>query len=94
MERERSLELLNATHTFPCEFTIKVIGKSDDDFIQRVVDAVNEAAGAKEPTRYQTRITPNGKHASITMEPVLKSAEHVLEVYERLKSVDGVVMTM
>jgi putative lipoic acid-binding regulatory protein len=94
VERPQSLELLNATHDFPCDFTIKVIGSEENDFLRRVVDAVQATPSISGQVPYQTRSTPNGKHVSITLEPRLESAEQVLLVYEQLKSVEGIVMTM
>ncbi len=94
MDSEASLELLNATHDFPCEFTIKVIGKSSDEFVSSVVESVQESIGSREPIKYSTRATPNGRHVSVTLEPVVGSAEQVLTVYEGIRSVAGVVMTM
>ncbi len=93
MEREAALELLNATHDFPCPFTIKVIGLAADDFERRVVDAVKEALRI-DTVNTSTRETPKKKHVSVTVEPVLQSAEQVLLLYERIRSVEGVVMTM
>ena len=91
-ERQRSLELLNATHSFPCEFTIKVIGTADDEFVGRVVKTVEAAISMGVP--YKTRSTPNGKHVSVTLEPYLSRAEDVLAIYDKIKSVPGVVMTL
>lgn len=93
MEREESLELLNATHNFPCNFTIKVIGLAADNFESRVVEVVRDALHIEE-VPFTSRETPKKKHIAVTMEPQLKSAEQVLLLYERIKSVDGVVMTM
>ena len=94
MEDEQALELLNATHTFPCPFTIKVIGKADDDFVTRVVESVTKTSGADEEVPHSTRTTPNGRHIAVTLEPHLDSAEQVLLVYARIQTVKGVVMTM
>ena len=94
MDRQQTIELLNATHDFPCDFVLKVIGVAADDFVARVVRAVcEEIAGGADPP-YQLRRTPGGKHVSITLEPTLESAEQVLGIYHRLRSVDGVVLTM
>lgn len=93
MERDDSLELLNATHDFPCKFTIKVIGLAADNFEGRVVDVICAALHIDE-VPYSTRETPNKKHIAVTLEPTLRSAEQVLLLYERIKSIDGVVMTM
>lgn len=94
LDRLTALELLNATHTFPCAFTLKVIGLSDDDFVLRCLEVVHRAVTDAEEFDYTTRATPNGRHISVTMQPVLDSAEHVLEVYACLQEVKGVVMTM
>ncbi len=94
MDRETSLELLNATHTFPCQFTLKVIGTSTDDFVDRCLVAVKSVNLDSDEIPVTTRSTPNGKHTSITLLPTLASAEQVLAVYEQLRSVEGVVMTM
>ena len=91
MQREQSLELLNATHDFPCAFTIKVIGNAEDDFVTRVVIALREF---DPDVTFQTRSTPKGKHVAVTLEPKLESAAQVLLVYEQVKTIAGVVMTM
>lgn len=94
MDRQASLDLLNATHSFPCEFTLKVIGQSSDDFIDRCVEAVRVVALHSPDIPYTTRSTPNGRHISITMQPTIDSAEQVLQVYASLRDVEGVVMAM
>lgn len=93
MDREAALELLNATHDFPCAFTLKVIGVAADDFELRVVSIVCESLQV-DTVPFKTRETPKKKHVSVTLEPVLNSAEQVLEVYECIRAVEGVVMTM
>lgn len=94
VDRQSSLELLNATHTFPCEFTLKIIGKSTEDFADRCAAAVNSVLPTAQDIPVSLRSTPNGRHTSVTLLPKLSSAEQVLEVYECIKQVDGVVMTM
>ncbi len=92
--REQAIELLNATHDFPCAYVLKVIGVAADDFVVRVVLAVREEiAGSVDPP-YRLRCTPAGKHVSITFEPTLESAEQVLGIYDRMRAVNGVVLTM
>ena len=93
-KRNQSIDLLNATHEFPCDFTIKVIGQAKDDFVMRVVDAVQAVTSAGSEIPRKTRQTPNGKHVSVTLEPRLSSAEEVLLVYDQVRSVPGVVMML
>lgn len=94
MDRQESLDLLNATHTFPCQFTFKVIGTSTDDFVDRCQLAIKSVNLDSDDIPVTTRSTPNGKHTSVTLLPTIASAEQVLAVYEQLQSVEGVVMTM
>ena len=91
MDREESINLLNATHEFPCAFVIKVIGVDQNDFVSRVVGTLLHF---DPEVTYQTRSTPNGRHVSVTLEPHLQSAEQVLLIYERVRTLEGVVMTM
>ncbi len=91
--RADSLELLNSTHTFPCSFEFKVIGSAHDDFVRLVLEAVVAITSDTSPP-HSTRTTPGGRHVSVSVEPVVQQAEHVLEIYERLKDLEGVVMLL
>lgn len=93
-QRESALLLLNEQHDFPCDFVFKVIGKATDDFVQRVVSCIQDCLPGDTEPPHRTRSTPNGKHISVTLEPVITSAEEVLRVYAELKTIDGVVMVM
>jgi putative lipoic acid-binding regulatory protein len=94
LNREQSIDLLNATHEFPCRYTFKVIGISADEFVARVVSVVRDEIGKSEDPPYSMRSTPGGRHVSVTLEPMLDSAEQVLAVYQRLGQVTGVVITI
>jgi putative lipoic acid-binding regulatory protein len=94
MNREQSIELLNATHDFPCEYTFKVIGSSRDEFVGRVVAVVRQAMGPDQEVPYSTRKTPAGKHVAVTLQPTVASAEQVLDVYGHIATVSGIVLTM
>ena len=94
VDREQTIELLQATHEFPCAYTLKVIGLSANDFVARVVLAVREALCCDDDPPYRMRRTPGGKHVAVTIEPNVDSAHQVLLIYDRIRTVDGVVMTM
>lgn len=89
-----SIELLDATHKFPCVFHFKAIGLSTDCFTGRVLDAVKRELPEDAEPSFSTRATPNGKHISVTIEPIVDSASHVLAIYEQLRGVEGLVMLM
>lgn len=87
-----SIELLESTHSFPCPFTFKVIGEADEQFIGRVVSVVRSEISADEEPAFSSRRTTSGRHMSVTIEPIMVNAEHVLTIYRRLREVEGVVM--
>ncbi len=93
-ERQASIDLLNQTHDFPQAVMLKAIGKNERGFTGRVVAAVRDRLGLAEDPPYRTRQTANGKHVSVTIEPVFDSAEQVLDAYAAIKGVDGVVMVL
>lgn len=92
LDRHRSLELLEATHHFPCPYSFKAIGRVDRAFAARVVAAVREELGASIDPPFTTRMTAGGRHVAVTVEPTIFQAEEVLAVYERLATVAGMVM--
>ena len=92
--REQSLQLLNETHTFPTYMMFKVIGKNVDGFCGRVVACVRDTLALEMDPDFRSRTTENKRHISITIEPEVLNAEQVLEVYDKLKQVKGVVMLL
>jgi putative lipoic acid-binding regulatory protein len=94
MDEPLSVELLNDTHAFPCVFVFKVIGRVENGFAARVVAAVrDELAQAVDPP-FKTRMTLNGRHVAVTLEPTVESAEQVLAVYRRMRTLTGLVMLL
>ncbi len=93
-ERERSLELLNKTHTFPTRVMIKVIGVNEQGFVASVLEVVQRNAPGEQPPPHQVNEARGGKHISITLEPHLENAECVLTIYAELQVLQGVVMLL
>jgi hypothetical protein len=91
---EVSLRLLEETHDFPCPFMVKVIGRSERAFVERVVAAVRQCQQMAADPPFRIRQTPNGRHVAVTLEPHVESAEQVLAIYSRIREVVGVVMVM
>ncbi|MCC7422464.1 MAG: DUF493 domain-containing protein [Planctomycetaceae bacterium] len=94
MTSDESLELLESVHNFPCEFTIKVIGRAENDFVGRVLTSVRETLGIVNDPPHTQRETAGGRHVALTLEPWIQSAQQVLDVYRELRSTDGVVVMM
>jgi putative lipoic acid-binding regulatory protein len=87
-----NVELLEKTHDFPCPYLFKIIGKADDGFLARVIAVVREELLVEVDPPYRVREAVGGRHLSITLEPVVQSAQQVLAIYRRLSVLDGLVM--
>ena len=86
------LELLEKTHSFPCPYLFKIIGKPENDFLVRVIAIVREELLFEFDPPYQIREAVGGRHVSVTLEPTVQSARQVLAIYRRLSILDGLVM--
>lgn len=85
-------ELIEATHSFPCLYMFKAIGKSENGFVARVVIAVREELGLEKDPDFTVRQTEAGRHVAVTLEPLVDDAEQVLAVYRRIMEVAGLVL--
>ena len=94
MQYNPSIELLESMHEFPGPFMMKVIGSVEDAFVARVVAAVRDELHANVDPRFRLRYTSGGRHVAITLEPIVKSAEQVLEVYRRIRETRGVILLL
>ena len=92
--KQESIDLLMATHSFPGSFTFKVIGRAENDFVAMVLDAIQLLVIGDAEIPHSTRETSGGRHIAITAEPHVESPEMVLEIYERLRELPGVVMLL
>jgi putative lipoic acid-binding regulatory protein len=94
MDRLPAIELLEATHAFPCPYMFKVIGLTDENFVGRVLHAVRSQLAEDAEPPFSTRKTAGGRHVSVTIEPTLDSADHVLAIYRELSDLDGLVLML
>lgn len=91
---QQSIDLLNATHSFPCPVMVKVIGRNDDAFINSVVAAIRDQLELSFDPPIHKREAKGGRHVSVTIEPTFDKAEDVLQTYDRIRVIDGVVMVL
>lgn len=89
-----SIELLEATHTFPGPYTFKAIGPAEGDFVARVVEAVRIELEIDTDPPHTLRHAAGGRHVSVTLEPTVQSAAQARAVYVRVKAVVGLVMLL
>ena len=89
-----AIELLESTHHFPCVYMFKVIGRSDNGFVARVVAGVRDELDDLIDPPYRVRETAGGRHVSVTLEPTVQTGQQVLDVYRRMQKMAGLVMLL
>lgn len=94
MENENHVDLLNSVHDFPGPYTFKVIGRAEDEFVERSVLAVRESLEWEFDPPFETRETKGGRHVAVTFQLQMETAEAVLAVYDGLKQTEGVVLLL
>lgn len=87
-------ELLESVHSFPGVYQIKAIGSADQDFETRVIEAVVAELVSRSELDYSSRTTPGGRHVSVTLEVTVQSAQHVRQIYARIREVPGLTMLL
>lgn len=89
--RERVKALLKATHQFPCSYALTVIAFNREG----VAAAVRQAAELDGPDRceigHEHRASGGGRYLSHRLSIWVKHADEVLELYARMKAIEGVV---
>lgn len=72
---------------YPCDFPIKIMGKSQDDFIQIAIDIVKyHAPGFDETTMLTMKPSKNGTYLSITCTIRATSRSQLDALYQALSS--------
>jgi uncharacterized protein len=92
MTSQAAFDLLEKTHTFPGPYLFKIIGKGDEGFVARVIAVVREELLSEVDPPYRVREAVGGRHLSVTLEPVVQSAQQVVAIYGRLRVLEGLVM--
>ena len=87
-----TFDLLEKTHTFPGPYLFKIIGKVDEGFLARVVAVFREVLAIEIDPPFRVREAEGGRHVSVTLEPIVRSAHQVVAIYRRLGSLEGIVM--
>ena len=89
-----SLELLNDVHTFPGPYVFKVIGKDDRGFAARLLSLVRDELAMEDDPEFSIRRTASGRHLCVTLAPELPEAQKVIDLYQGIYRLDGLVMVL
>ncbi|WP_374404134.1 YbeD family protein [Niveibacterium sp.] len=71
---------------FPCDFPIKVMGETRDDFAQTIVEVVRQNAPDFDATGVEMRASSGGKYISLTCTVRATSREQLDNIYRSLTS--------
>lgn len=92
-ERQDALARLEEHHDFPCVYMFKAIGHNSGEFAQEVRRAAEAVLGpitGKDELR--SRPSSGDKYLAVTIDTKVKSSAQVLDVYDALKALEGMVM--
>ncbi len=90
--RAPTRELLEANHSFPCEYMIKAFGPARDEFRSGVTAAIEAAVGAR--AAFSERASSGGRKICITVRLKAQTVDEVERAYERLYEVSELQMIL
>jgi putative lipoic acid-binding regulatory protein len=93
VRRRRALELLEANHVFPGPFFVSVIAQNDPA-VERAVLAAAGLADDRDADAHDPKESSGGKYVSHRLRVDVASAEAVLDLFARLRAVDGVIKVL
>lgn len=94
-QRARAIALLEATHAFPVAYELSVIALSNDGVFALVRAAIEVGyAGPWPPEGYQAVPSSAGRYTSHRFKIPCARPEDVLDLYARLRAVEGVMTVL
>lgn len=91
-DEKRAIDLLEANHTFPGDFSITVIALNSETVTAALLESVQEGFAAPlEDTAREIRSSSGGKYLSHRLRVPCASAADVIRLYARIRRVEGVV---
>ncbi len=93
--RRRAIELLEANHQFPGDFSLSVIARNDEAVTAAVLAAAS--VGSEKPFEadaHERKPSAGGKYVSHRLIVFVPTADAVLDLYARLRAVDGVITAL
>ena len=69
---------------FPCDFPIKVMGKSHPEFAETIVTVVRQFDEAVDASRVETRPSSGGNYTGLTVTVRATSRAHLDDIYRAL----------
>lgn len=79
---------------FPCRYPVKAMTHAREKALNQVMTTIAEQGVEPDPDSVRVRPSRNGRFQSITVEVHAQSRIQLESVYERLRELDVVVMTL
>ena len=79
---------------FPVSFSFKAIGHHTLGFTQDALEATKSALLGDRPVRYRTRLSRHGTYLSVTLTARIESSRELRQVYDALRSIEGVITVL
>ena len=71
---------------FPCDLTIKIIGKNDETFLSDTLSSIGLILGQGVcDIKHSTKITGKGTFLSITVSPTFNNAKTIYMIYDQMQ---------
>jgi putative lipoic acid-binding regulatory protein len=91
--QRRAIDLLEANHVFPCEFSLSVIARNDEAVTAAVVAAASPGSPLGEG-KHERQPSGGGKYVSHRLRIGCATAQEVLDLFARVRAVDGVITVL
>jgi putative lipoic acid-binding regulatory protein len=92
LSRLQALELLDKHHQFPGSYMFKAIGFNTEEFAEAVRKAAEAVLGPLESKgELRCRLSREKRYLAVTLEVEVEGANQVLEIYDALREVPGVI---
>jgi hypothetical protein len=69
---------------YPCDFPIKVMGKSHPEFVDTIVTVIQQFDNGFDAARIETRPSSSGNYTGLTVTVRALSREHLDDIYRAL----------
>lgn len=94
-DEKRSLDLLEANHSFPGDFPLTVIALNSEEVTAALVRSIEEGLpGPLAEDARETRSSSGGKYLSHRLRVPCAAATDVIRLYARVRQVSGVVTVL
>ena len=85
-EQEDAIKPEETLIEFPCDFPIKVMGETHDDFATSIVDVIRSHVAEFDASRVEMRASSGGKYISLTCTVYVTSKQQLDDIYRALTS--------